>query len=100
MKLVWPQESPVDGEFGEKKEISDRATLAVLKEKQQHGVALTIGAADAREKLVDYGRPAPKYLRTTATPPIAGAFHRFLLSLYDSLEAAALPPDNTPVRQP
>jgi hypothetical protein len=93
MKLVWPQESPVDGEFQEKRNISDRATLAALKEKQQQGVVSITSATEAREKLVDYGRPALQQLRATATPPIADSFHRFLLSLYDSLEASAWPPE-------
>lgn len=100
LRLVWPQESPVDGEFGEKKEVSDQASLAVLKEKQQQGVASTIRAAEARERLIDYGRPALAHLRAAATTPIADSFHRFLLSLYDSLEAAASPPEAGQRAQP
>jgi hypothetical protein len=95
-RLVWPQESPVDGDFKEKRDVSDRAVLAVLKEKQQHGVASVTGAAEARQNLVDYGRPALRQLRAASTPPIADSFHRFLLSLYDSLGASALPPETAP----
>jgi hypothetical protein len=68
----------------------------VLKEKQQHGVASVTGAAEARQNLVDYGRPALRQLRAASTPPIADSFHRFLLSLYDSLGASALPPETAP----
>jgi hypothetical protein len=93
LRLVWPQESPVDGEFREKRDISDRAALAVLTEKQQQGLASITSAAEARQRLVDYGRPALNQLRAVATPPIADSFHRFLLSLYDSLEASASPPE-------
>lgn len=99
-RLVWPRESPVDGDFKEKREESDRAALAVLREKQQQGVASTTGATEARQKLIDYGRPALQQLRAVATPPIADSFHGFLLSLYDSLEASAWPPETVPVRQP
>jgi hypothetical protein len=88
-KLVWPHESPVDGELKEKRDISDQVSLAVLKETKQHGAASITSATEARQRLVDYGRPALKQLRATATPPIADSFHRFLLSLYDSLEASA-----------
>jgi hypothetical protein len=95
-RLVWPQESPVDGDFKEKKDVSDRAALAVLKEKQQHGVASITGAAEARQHLVDYGRPALRQLREASTPPIADSFHRFLLSLYDSLGASAGLPEPAP----
>ena len=100
LRLVWPQESPVDGAFKEKKETSDQAALVVLREKQQQGVASITSAAEARQKLVDYGRPALKQLRAVATPVIADSFHRFLLSLYDSLEASASPPEAAPGARP
>jgi hypothetical protein len=91
LTLVWPQESPVDGEFKEKRDISDRASLAVLKQTKNYGSAPITRVTEARKKLVDYGRPALQQLRAVATPPIADSFHRFLLSLYDSLEAATRP---------
>jgi hypothetical protein len=100
LRLVWPQESPVDGELQEKRDLSDHAALAVLKEKQQQDVASITSAAGARQKLLDYGRPALRQLRAAATPPIADSFHRFLLSLYDSLEASAWPPEAATVSPP
>lgn len=100
LTLVWPRESPLDDQLREKRDVSDQAALAVLKEKQQKGVGSITSAAEARQKLVDYGRPALQHLRAAATTPIADSFHRFLLSLYDSLEAAAWPPQAAPVRQP
>jgi hypothetical protein len=96
LKLVWPHDSPIDGDFREKREISDQASLAVLKETKQHGVATITSATEARQKLVEYGRPALKQLRAAATPPIADSFHRFILSLYDSLEAAATVANSAP----
>ncbi len=91
-RLIWPQESPVEGDFREKREVSDRAGSAVLEQVKAYGSAPVTSVTTAREKLIAYGRPALTHLRATATPPIADAFHRFLLSLYDSLEAAAWPP--------
>jgi hypothetical protein len=64
-----------------------------LKEKQQQGVASITSATEARQKLLDYGRPALQQLRAVATTPIADSFHRFLLSLYDSLEESTWSPD-------
>lgn len=95
-RLVWPQESPVDGDFKERRDESDRAVRAVLKEKQQHGAASITGATEARQHLVDYGRPALRQLRAASTPPIVDSFHRFLLSLYDSLGASAGLPEPAP----
>jgi hypothetical protein len=89
--LVWPSDAPADPALKEKREVSDRASLAVLEEKKRQGTASITIVADAREKLLDYGRPALRQIREASTPPIADAFHRFLLSLYDSLEAASVP---------
>jgi hypothetical protein len=100
MRLVWPRESPVDAELQEKRDLSDRAALAVLTEKQQQGVASITSATEARQKLLDYGRPALRQVRAAATTPIADSFHRFLLSLYDSLEASAWPPYAATVSPP
>ena len=45
----------------------------------------------ARERLLDYGRPALREISANATPRIADSFHIFMLSLYESLAQAALP---------
>ncbi len=50
-------------------------------------------AAFARQKLLDYGRPALQEIRSSSTPAISDAFHMFLLSLYDSLAQSAAPPE-------
>ncbi len=93
LKLVWPQESPITGELKPKREAADMATLAVLKETKQQGWASVTSVTDARARLVEYGQPALRELRAQATPPIADAFHRFLLSLFDSLTDAASTPE-------
>jgi hypothetical protein len=90
-RLVWPSESPVSGDLKELREISDLASLAVLDETKQTGTASITMAATAREKLLDYGRPALREIRASATPRIADSFHIFMLSLYESLAQAATP---------
>jgi hypothetical protein len=90
-RLVWPSESPVSGDLKELREISDLASLAVLDETKQTGTASITMAATAREKLLDYGRPALREIRASATPRIADSFHMFMLSLYESLAQAATP---------
>ena len=89
LRLAWPTDSPVDGDLGQKRITSDEASLAVLKETQQIKTASLSTVTDARQKLLDYGRPALQQLRSNSTAPVADAFHQFLLSLYDSLAAAA-----------
>jgi hypothetical protein len=92
-QLVWPNESPSRGELKPKREAADVATLAVLKETKQQGWASVTSVTEARYRLVEYGQPALQEIRAQATPPIADAFHRFLLSLYDSLTDAASMPE-------
>ena len=69
LRLAWPQESPTDGEFQGKREASDQASLVVLKETKQHGVASITSATEARQKLVEYGRPALIQLRAASDAP-------------------------------
>jgi hypothetical protein len=92
-KLVWPNDSPINGDLKEKRDISDQASLAVLEETQHQSAASITSVTDARQKLLDYGRPALQEIRAQATPRIADTFHLFLLSLYESLAQAAWPPD-------
>jgi hypothetical protein len=94
--LVWPADSPMSGDLGTKRQASDAACLAVLKQKNAQGYALVATVTEARGKLVDYGQPALQFLRTYSTPRIADTFHLFLLSLYDSLGQAAQPAPRAP----
>lgn len=68
----------------------------MLEESRLHGVASIATVTAARQKLLDYGRPALQDVRASATPRVADTFHLFLLSLYDSLAQAASPPESTP----
>jgi hypothetical protein len=102
-KLVWPDESPNNGDLAAKRGASDLASLAVLNEYNLRGLAGVGTVTDARAKLLDYGRPALQYIRDNSTPRIADGFHLFLLSLYESLAQAATipkPAAATPVNTP
>jgi hypothetical protein len=90
--LVWPADAPTAESLKEKRAIVDQASLAVLDETRKNGVASVASVTDARQKLLDYGRPALHYVRTHETTRLADTFHVFLLELYDSLAQAANPP--------
>ena len=93
-KFVWPNDAPTHGDLQGKRDMSDEAILAVLEETKQQSTASITSVAYARQKLLDYGQPALQEVRTQATPPIADTFHRFLLSIYESLAQAASPPES------
>jgi hypothetical protein len=90
-KLEWPADAPTDGDLKQKRDISDRACGVVLAETKQNGVAALASVTEARQKLLDYGRPALVHARAHETPRVADTFHMFMLSLYESLAQAANP---------
>jgi hypothetical protein len=92
-QIVWPNESPATEELKPKRDISDQASLTVLELVEKHRSAPITTVTDARQKLLDYGQPALRVARSASTPRLADSFHMFLLSLYDSLGAAANPTD-------
>ncbi len=89
--LVWPSDAPTTGDLETKRDASDAACLDVLKEQNAQGVATIASVTNARNKLIDYGRPALAYLREHSTQRVADTVHLFLLSLYESLGQAATP---------
>ncbi len=91
-RLVWPGDAPTAGELIEKRTIFDHAGEAVLAETRKNGVASMATVTEARQKLLDYGRPGLQYVRAHDTPRIADTYHMFLLSLYESLAQAVNPP--------
>jgi hypothetical protein len=95
-KLEWPAEAPIEGELKAKRDTVDQACDVVLSEIKKDGVAALASVTDARQKLLDYGRPALANARAHQTPRVADTFHMFLLSLYDSLAQAASPATTTP----
>jgi len=90
-QLIWTSDAPTGVDLKEKRDVVDRACLVVLDELKKNGVAAIASVTEARQKLLDYGRPALKYVREHETPRVADSFHVFLLSLYDSLAQAANP---------
>jgi hypothetical protein len=90
-RLEWPANAPTVGALKEKRDTSDQACEVVLSETKKNGVAALASVTDARQKLLDYGRPALAHARATETPRVADTFHMFLLSLYESLAQAANP---------
>jgi hypothetical protein len=93
LRVLWPADSPVGGDLKEKRDTSDQASLAVLEETKRQQAASLSTVTDARQKLLDYGRPALQEIRAVSTTPVADAFHQFMLSLYESLAQAAAPPE-------
>jgi hypothetical protein len=90
-QLVWPSDAPTADSLKDKRATTDQATRAVLDETRKNGVASVAAVTEARQKLLDYGRPALHYVRTHETPRLADTFHVFLLELYDSLAQAVYP---------
>jgi hypothetical protein len=99
-KLVWPSDAPVTGDLGPKRDTSDQASLMVMELAEKHGAAPITTVTNARQKLIDYGQPALQLLRSVTTPQIADSFHVFMLSLYESLAAAANPAEITSTANP
>jgi hypothetical protein len=95
-RLLWPSDAPVAGDLRQKRDISDEGARVVLGEMQAQGRASIASVADSRQKLLDYGRPALREIRASATPPVAESFHAFLFALYESLAQAADPPAASP----
>ena len=94
-QLVWAGDAPTAGDLKEKRDSFDQASQIVLDEAKKNGVASIASVTEARQKLLDYGRPGLKYVRAHETARVADSFHGFLLELYDSLAQAANPPTAT-----
>jgi hypothetical protein len=90
-QIVWPADSPIAGDLKEKRSVFDQASQLALAETKKSGVASIATVTDARQKLLNYGRPALQYVRTQESPRVADGFHLFLLSLYESLAQAINP---------
>ena len=89
--LVWPSDAPVEGDLITKRDTSDQACLVVSDLVDKHRSAPITTVTYARNRLLEYGQPALQSIRSHSTPRIAENFHQFMLSLYDSLAAAANP---------
>lgn len=84
-RLVWPADAPTEGDLQARRDESDVASLAVFKEFRAQGQAEIGTAAEARARLLEYGRPALEFARSSGSAAVADSFHSFLLSLYDAI---------------
>ena len=57
--IVWPADAPTAGDLKDKRSAFDQASQTVLAELKKNGVASIATVTDARQKLLDYGRPGP-----------------------------------------
>lgn len=99
-RLVWPADAPVAGDLQAKRDTSDKASKVVMEDVKARGFSSLGTVTDARDKLLDYGRPALKSIRETSSHVIAENFHAFLMSLYESLGQSATPAPNAPAPTP
>jgi hypothetical protein len=90
-KFGWPADAPTAGDLAVRRAAIESACQAVIDEVKQDRVASIAKVTDARQKLLDYGRPALQYVRAHQTARVAEGFHQFLLSLYESLAQAVNP---------
>jgi hypothetical protein len=90
-QIEWPANAPTEGDMAAKRTTFEQASQVAIDEIKKSGVASMATVTDARQKLLDYGRPALHYIRSHDTPRIADTFHLFLLSLYESLAQAVNP---------
>jgi len=88
-QVVWPADAPVSGELGSLRDQADQEIQEVAVEYRATNSSSIDTVADARQALLDYGRPALQFVRENSTAAVADTFHVFLLSLYESLAQAA-----------
>jgi hypothetical protein len=100
--IVWPADAPKADGLEAKRSAFDVSSQGVLAELKKNNVASIATVTDARQKLLEYGRPGLQYVRTHETPRVADTFHLFLMSLYESLAQAVNPttPPAPPVTAP
>jgi len=91
-EVVWPADAPLSGDLAPKRQAAEEAIQDVAIEYRANKKAKVESAAEARKRLIDYGRPALANLRDNSTPRVADSFHLFLLSLYESLAQATRGP--------
>jgi hypothetical protein len=87
-QFIWSGDAPTAGDLKEKREAFEKSCRAVLDEVKKNGVASIATVTEARQKLLEYGRPALKSIKEHETSRVADSFHIFLLALYDSLAQA------------
>lgn len=82
--LVWPVDSPLDGELSGKRATVDEAMTRLKTDLAGTTPPPVASIVGARNELLAYGRPALAYLREHKASR-ADSFHAWLLDLYNTL---------------
>lgn len=82
--LVWPKDSPVEGDLSGKRASVDSAMAELRKELITSKSPSVANVVNSRNELLNYGRPALAALREQH-PAQADEFHAWLLGLYNTL---------------
>ena len=82
--LVWPKDSPLEGELSNKRAAVDSAMIQLRKEVVATKLPSVASVVSSRNELLSYGRPALAELRERH-PTQADEFHAWLLGLYNAL---------------
>lgn len=82
--LVWPKDSPVEGDLSGKRAAVDSAMADLRKEIVSTKAPSVANVVNSRNELLNYGRPALAALREHQ-PTQADEFHAWLLGLYNAL---------------
>lgn len=84
-RLVWPKDSPIEGELSGKRSTVDEAMAKLRTEVvASGGVPSVANVVNSRNELLAYGRPALADIRERS-PAQADEFHAWLLGLYNSI---------------
>lgn len=82
--LVWPADSPLEGELSGKRATVDTAMQQLKNDLAGTAPPPVSSIVTARNELLAYGRPALAYLRENR-PNRADSFHAWMLDLYNTL---------------
>jgi hypothetical protein len=82
--LVWPKDSPLDGDLSNKRAAVDSVLSQLRKEVVVTKSPSVASVVSSRNELLSYGRPALAELRENR-PGQADEFHSWLLGLYNAL---------------
>lgn len=83
-QLVWPADSPIEGEFSGKRAAVDSAMVTLKNELQTSRHPSVASIITSRNELLAYGRPALTDLREKQ-PARADSFHAWMLDLYNTI---------------
>jgi hypothetical protein len=82
--LVWPKDSPLEGDLSGKRASVDSAMASLRTELVSTKTPSVANVVNSRNQLLGYGRPALADLRQH-NPTQADEFHAWLLGLYNAL---------------